>query len=81
MIGPVKNIGPVFGADAASGGMKFALEFSSKKLIFSEKWDTLNWLQGYVRLTDDGYFRYDNSSGRGKGGSVICFENITSELW
>jgi hypothetical protein len=31
--------------------------------------------------TDDGYCTCGNSSGRGKGGSVICFENITSELW
>jgi hypothetical protein len=29
----------------------------------------------------DGYFRKANSSGRDKGGSAICFENITSELW
>jgi hypothetical protein len=27
---------------------------------------------------DDGYYRYGNSSGRGKGVSIICFENITS---
>jgi hypothetical protein len=31
--------------------------------------------------TDDGYCKYGNSSGRGKGDQVICFENITSELW
>jgi hypothetical protein len=31
--------------------------------------------------TDNEYCRYGNSSGRGKGGSVICFENITYELW
>jgi hypothetical protein len=28
-----------------------------------------------------GYCRYCNSSGRGKGGSIIGFESITSELW
>jgi hypothetical protein len=33
-----------------------------------------------VESTDDGYCKYGNSSGRGKGGPVICFENITSEL-
>jgi hypothetical protein len=32
------------------------------------------------QATDDGYCGYGDSSGRGKGGSAICFENITFEL-
>jgi hypothetical protein len=34
-----------------------------------------------ILITDDEYCRYGYSSGRGKGGSVICFKNITYELW
>jgi hypothetical protein len=30
-----------------------------------------------VNMAGDGYCRYGNSSGRGKGGSVICFENLS----
>jgi hypothetical protein len=34
----------------------------------------------YGPTTDDGNCRYGKSSGRGKGGSVIWFESVTSKL-
>jgi hypothetical protein len=56
--------------------------------ILNEGKDILNSNQSLDCLTVDvgvehrlGYCRYGNSSGRGKGGSVICVESITSQLW